>query len=57
MNKNEIADKIEEALASLPDDLKAVGKSNELTASLRGEVSAMGTSPGGGNGNGPPTGP
>lgn len=57
MNKNEIADRIEEAMASLPDDLKAVGKLNELIADLRGEVSAMGTSPGGGNGNGPPTGP
>ena len=56
MDKNAIADKIEESLASLPDDLKAVGKLNELIAKLRaddGEVVARG----GGNGNGPPTGP
>lgn len=56
MTKSEIADKIEEALASLPDDLKAVAKLSELIAKLRaddGEAVARG----GGNGNGPPTGP
>lgn len=53
MDKNEIADKIEEAMSSLPDDLKAVGKLNELIAELRGASAQKG----GGNGNGPPSGP
>lgn len=53
MDKNEIADKIEDAMASLPDDLKAVAKLNEIIAELRGVTAQRG----GGNGNGPPSGP
>lgn len=53
MSKDEIADRIEQAMASLPDDLKATVKLSALVEELRGTASAQG----GGNGNGPPDGP
>lgn len=54
MDKNAIAKRIEEARAKLPDESKAAAILDALLVDL---VEPQAAAMGGGNGNGPPTGP